>query len=287
MANILLIKRRMKTAQSVSKTTKALQMIATSKLKKAQDAAVSSRSYVEKLSKITKNLTGNIDEKIKSPYMKSGPDIKKTLLIVMSPDKGLCGGMVTNLTKELLSHDSNSSIRYLTIGKKLEGPVAKLNQEIIGSFDFGTTLPSFDKVYPIAKIIDNEFLSGNVSEVKILYSNFITVFTQMPKIETILPIKLEKTEADEEKKPYTIFEPSAREILPEILRHYLEMNIYQFLLESYASEQAARMIAMKNATDNAEDIIDYLTLEYNKQRQEKITNEILDIGSGAAAIMYE
>jgi len=287
MANILSLKRRIQTAQNVSKTTKAMQMIATSKLKRAQDAALSSREYVEKLTRITKNITSEIDEKNKSGYMKTNPNINTALVIVLSPDKGLCGGFVTNLTKELLSQDGIlKNVKYLTVGKKLEGTIVRLDKQILASFPFGTTLPLFDAVYPIAKIIDDEFLGGKVSEVKILYNHFLTVFTQIPKVQTLLPINIE-AHRESKSKEFALFEPDVKSILPSILKHYLEMNIHQFLLESYASEQAARMIAMKNATENAQDIIEDLKLEYNKQRQEKITNEILDIGSGASFLMYD
>lgn len=288
MANILSIKRRMQTAQNVSKTTRALQMISASKLKKAQNRALSSRYYVEKLTSVTKNLSEKVSEDEKIEYMKSGSDTEKKLLIVVSPDKGLCGGLITNLTKELISENTDSKqIEYVVIGKKLQKTVARTGKDIIASFEFGTILPSFDIIYPITKIIDDEFLSGKVLEVKILYSHFMTVFTQIPKISTLLPIRIENDTSEKENESSMLFEPRPTEILPTILRHYLEMNLYQFILESYASEQAARMVAMKNATENAQEIIDYLRLEYNKQRQEKITNEILDIGSAATAMMYE
>ena len=288
MANILSIKRRMQTAQNVSKTTRAMQMIAASKLKRAQERAFSSRYYVEKLTSVTKNLSERVSEEEKSEYMKIKSGSEKKLLIVISPDKGLCGGLITNLTKELLADNTDSNQKeYVVIGKKLEKTVSRLGKDIIAFFEFGTILPSFDVIYPIAKIIDDEFLSGKVSEVKILYSHFMTVFTQVPKVSTLLPIKIEESPTDKKDQNSMLFEPAPKEILPTILRHYLEMSLYQFILESYASEQAARMVAMKNATENAQEIIDYLRLEYNKQRQEKITNEILDIGSAATAMMYE
>jgi F-type H+-transporting ATPase subunit gamma len=285
MANILSTKRRILTAQNVSKTTRAMQMIATSKLKRAQDAALSSRSYVEKLTNLTNNLTNRVEDKNKSEYMIE-KDIDKALYIVISPDKGLCGGLVTNLIKETLNESDNKKIKYITIGKKIEGPIRKLGKEIIASFEFGTTLPTFDMVYPITKIIDDEFLSGDVSEVKILFSHFLTVFTQIPKTSELLPIKTQVQE-DKNESSFTLFEPAVEMILPQVLRHYLEMSVFQYLLESFASEQAARMIAMKNATENATEMIEALKLEYNKQRQEKITNEILDIGSASAFLTYE
>ncbi len=277
----------MQTAQNVSKTTRAMQMIAASKLKRAQERALSSRYYVEKLTSVTKNLSERVSEEEKTEYMKAKSETNDKLFIIISPDKGLCGGLITNITKELLAQGDPGSTRYVVIGKKLEKPVVRLGKDLIAFFEFGTTLPSFDVIYPIAKIIDEEFLSGKVSEVKILYSHFMTVFTQVPKVSTLLPIKIEENPTEEKSENFMLFEPEPKKILPTILRHYLEMSLYQFILESYASEQASRMVAMKNATENAQEIIDYLRLEYNKQRQEKITNEILDIGSAATAMTYE
>src|SRR3989344_6209453 len=272
MANIITIKRRIQTALNVSKTTRAMQMIATSKLKRAQDAAISGRPYVEKLMFLTQRLTNKLEEEEKSDYMKTPKDVTDALLLVISSDKGLCGGLITNLVKELLDQDTNNKdIKYITVGKKIEGAVARLGKEIIASFNFGTTLPIFDMIYPIAKIIDDYFLNKKIANVKILYTHFSTVFYQSPKVETILPIKIQKAdESNEETFPFTIFEPSAKEILPSLLRHYLEMVLYQYLLESYLSEQAARMIAMKSATENAKEIIDNQDLNIINKDQKKI-----------------
>ena len=288
MASIITIKRRIQTASNVSKTTRAMQMIATSKLKKAQDAALSGRPYVEKLTQISQNLTNTLEKEEKHPYMRTAeanlPVGEKTLLVVISPDKGLCGGLITNLTRELLNFDpENTNNVYLTIGKRIENYTANLQKPILASFKFGTTLPTFDMVFPILNIVDDYFLSQKVYSVKILSTNFVSVFSQQPNIKNVLPIEFPK---EEEASPYTLFEPSAKTLLPNILKHCLEMTIFQHLLESFASEQAARMVAMQNAKDNAMEIVEELQLLYNKGRQEKITNEILDIG-GASNIQYE
>lgn len=278
MATLLTLKRRIKTARNVSKTTKAMQMISASKLKKAQDSAVSAKPYVEKLESLSKNLSEKIDRDNLHEYMKT-PDSKAKLLLVISPDKGLSGGLVTNLIREVYKYTSSEKVYYITVGKKAESAVSLLNKEIIASFPFGGSVPNFESVYPIAKIINEYFLSKKVSEVKILSTKFTGVFSQVPELKQLLPITIETNE-DIKNLP-TVFEPNIQELLPDLLQHYLEMLIYQGLLESYASEQAARMIAMKNATDNALDIISDLQLEYNKTRQEKITNELLDIGGGS------
>jgi F-type H+-transporting ATPase subunit gamma len=281
MATLLTLRRRMKTTTNVSKTTKAMQMIAASKLKKAQDSAESSKPYVEKLNTLSKALEQRVDKDQLHQYMLPQEEIKAKLLIVISPDKGLCGGLVTNLMKEVLHFSNTGKTYYITIGKKAERSVASLNKDIVASFPFGTTLPPFEAVFPIAKLINEYFLGKKVSEVTILSTKFNSIMSQMPMFNILLPVKLqEKAVLD---KSATLFEPSVDALLPDLLQHYLEMVIYQSLLESYASEQGSRMIAMKNATDNAMDIISELRLEYNKTRQEKITNELLDIGGGLVA----
>lgn len=279
MANLLSLKRRMQTAQNVSKMTKALQMISASKLKRGQDAALMSRPYVEKLTSLSQALALKIEKENLHSYMLENKG-EKTLTVVISPDKGLCGSLITNLIKEIiLSETKNTS--YIVLGKKLDSALLRLNKEIVASFPFGTTLPSFDVVYPMLQLIDDHFLNGKVSKVNVISAKFESVFTQKASTEQLLPIKLESAESSRET---TLFEPPAAELLPDILRHYLEMSIYHKIVETYASEQAARMIAMKNATDNAKEVIEELRLEYNKGRQEKITNEILDIGGATIAL---
>lgn len=283
MASTLHLRRRITAAQNVSKTTRAMQMIAASKLKRAQDAAVSIRPYVEKLSSLTQTVAERVENKSQFPYLEERLDTKRTLLIVLSPDKGLCGGLITNLMREFLRfQDSEQKAQYLVIGKKAETQAARLKSEVIASFAFGTTLPIFDMVYPISKLVDEYYLSKQVDTVKILTTRFTSVFTQTPHVSTLLPIQLPET--SEKNSSFSLFEPSVSEMLPDLLKHYIEMSLYQSLLESFVSEQAARMISMQNATDNANDIIEDLRLEYNKTRQAKITSEILDI-SGAKAAM--
>lgn len=281
MSNLLSLKRRIKTAQNVSKTTKAMQMIAASKLKRAQDAALSGRPYVDKLSSLSKNISEKVDPENTNAYMKPKTTDAGKLMLIIAPDKGLCGGLVTNLSRELLSfYKDNRNSNFITVGKKANGAVSIIGGETEAAFDFGTTLPSYDKVYPVMSIIDDLYLSGKASEVYIINSNFKSVFTQEPRIKKLLPVRFEETG---KKSSETIFEPSAQELLPGLIRHYLEMTVFQSFLESYLSEQAARMMAMQNATNNARDIIEELKLLYNKSRQEKITNEILDIAGGVFA----
>lgn len=284
MANILNLKKRIKTAQNVAKTTRAMQMIAASKLKRAQEATLASRPYVGKLTSLLKNLSLKLEEESLPSYMKM-PASDKTLLLIFSPDKGLCGGLMSNLFREYHTVDNENPV-IITVGKKIERHIVKLGKTLVASFNFGNTLPLFDVVYPILQIVDDYFLKQKVGAVKILYVHFTSIFSQKPTISTILPITL-SLEEESKITPFELFEPSASEILPSLLRHHLEMTLYQHLLESYVSEQASRMIAMQNATENAKDIVWQFSLEYNKARQEKITNEILDISNSQPIFFYE
>lgn len=279
MANILTLKRRINAAKNVSKTTRAMQMIAASKLKKAQDTVTSSRPYVSKISTIMTNLLEESEKGYSHPYLKSHSNNDKTLLLVLSPDKGLCGSLITNLTKEFLKYqDSASETSYVVMGKKLEGQIVHFSSEIVASFPFGTKLPKFDKIFPLIKIIEDYYLSGKVLSVKILTAKYTSLFTQTPKIVPLLPISPTRDSSYAEKKnDFYLFEPNKKVLLDSLIKHFLEMTLYLQLIESYLSEQAARMMSMQNATTNANDIVSDLQLEYNKTRQAKITSEILDI----------
>ena len=280
MSNILLLKRKIKTAQNVSKTTRAMQMIAASKLSRAQIAALSSRPFVEKITELTKNVSHKIEDEKKHEYMRQNGS-NATLLILFTPDKGLCGGMVTNVVRQLIDFDSSSkNVSYIAIGKKAESSLATLGKQMIASFDFGTILPSFEQVLPLIKLIDDLYLNSKVGTVKVIYTDFKSVFQQSPKTVDLLPIRI-GDEVKISENSVTLFEPDPEDLLPFLLRQYMEMNLFQFFLENYLSEQASRMIAMQNATDNAKELIKDLKLAYNKSRQERITNEILDISGGS------
>ena len=222
------------------------------------------------------------------PYLNSTNKTGKTLLIILSPDKGLCGSLVTNILKEFVKYqDETPETSYIVIGKKLEGQIIHFNREIIASFPFGTTLPSFEKVYPIVQIINDYYLSGKVDSVKVLNPEYINLFTQKPKIKTLLPVTFTELESEEKSNGFYLFEPNKKILLDSLLKHYLEMTVYHQFIESFLSEQAARMMSMQNATTNAQDIVTDLQLEYNRTRQAKITSELLDITGGSSIATYE
>lgn len=286
MATIISLKRRIQAARNVSKTTRAMQMISASKLKKAQGAAVSTRPYVNHLNILTQNVIGRFKTGVSMhPYIMNKNKSGKTLMIILAPDKGLCGGLISNLMRTFIEYNKKTGdTKYLPVGRKIEGSVARIGGDVVASFPFGTVTPTFDIIYPLMKIIDEYYLGGKVDVVKVLYTNFNSFFSQKPVIKTLLPVSLSEIQAESKSAeiPY-VFEPAASEILPELLRHQIEISLYHFFLESFASEQASRMLTMQNATTNANDIIEDLLLEYNKTRQAKITSELLDItGAGIA-----
>jgi F-type H+-transporting ATPase subunit gamma len=285
MANTLSLRRRIKTAQNVSKTTRAMQMIAASKLKRAQYATVASRPYVTELTVMAQKLSPMKKDEM-HPYIQEHFISGKTLYVIISPDKGLCGGLITNLIREYFKIRNDEKALFITVGKKIEASVASTNKNLIASFPFGNTLPLFEQVLPIIAIINDYYLHQKVDKVKIITSKFNSVFSQTPHITDLLPIRIEEKEGME-KTGALIFEPSRTDLVPELLKRYIEMVMYQQFLESYASYNAAQMIAMQNATNNAKDIVSELQLLYNKARQEKITKEILDISSAAVALAEE
>lgn len=289
MATTLTLRRRIKTAQNVSKTTRAFQMISASKLKKAQDATFASRPYVTKLMELTKTLAPRPEEagfqEDTHPYMLNKQTTKKTLYIIIAPDKGLSGGLLTNLVREYMKHNTQQAY-FITIGKKIEGVVASTNKQLIASFPFGINLPQFSLVAPIIDLVDEYFLQNKVDSVRIITTHFTSVFSQSPVVIDLLPVQFAET-AEQTDHAMKLFEPSPQALFPPLLKRYVEMTLYQQLLESYVSEQAARMIAMQNATNNAKELVNQLRLVYNKVRQEKITKEILDISSAAVAMEQE
>lgn len=274
--NLQLLKRRIKTAKNVSQIAKAMEMMSASKIKRAQITVEKNKPYVSKLAQLTGRLSKNVDKKkFKHPYI-NGNNSDKKLLIVVSPDRGLCGSLNTNIFKTLLPLENNNTI-LITVGKKVEKFAAKLSFEFLASYPMNTTLPVFENVVDIMRVVNEEFMTGKVGTVEILYAEFTSFFLQTPKVKKILPIDTE-TLVDEAEM-FHLFEPDANILLEGLLPQYLEASLYSALLEAYTSEQVARMIAMQNAKTNANEISTYLTLVYNKNRQERITNEILDLSN--------
>ena len=278
MAQTKIIKRRIKAAKNISQITRAMQMVAAAKMKKAQNQALVNRNYSTKLFEITRNL---IKDETKNE------NAGQELYVIVTPNKGLCGSLVTSLTKKILEIITTKEKRafFINIGKKSEQILGKYSANTIASFDFGISQPNYAQVVAVAKLVLDEFYSGKYTKVLVLYTNFINTLIQKPRVMQILPIRKEdiRERTIDEQIEY-LFEPAKHEILNRLIPYYIENEIFQLVLESYASEQSARMIAMKNATDNATEITKELTLIYNRMRQMQITNEINDIATAQLAI---
>ncbi len=272
--NLQLLKRRMKTAGNIAQIAKAMEMISASKIKKAQTAVANNKPYAQRITNLTINILNNADlNKFTHPFiMKNGSE--KKLLLIISPDKGLCGSLNTNLFKKILTLD-DKNLKIIALGRKAGRFCLRLEGELIANFNMGTILPPYSVVYQIIEIVNREYLSGNVSSFQILFSEFKSVFSQEPVVKDALPIEIKHEEVA---LPY-LFEPKFQDILADLLPYYLEVILYNSLVEAFTSEQAARMMAMQNAKNNALDIADYLTLSYNKSRQERITNELLTLSN--------
>jgi len=284
MANIRIIKKRIKSVQNTSKITKAMEMVAASKMRKAQERALQARPYAEKLIEVMADLAAQPGgEEALHPLLTRRP-VNKIAIIHMTSDKGLCGGLNTNVNKQtgnfLLSQSVDVSL--VTIGKKGLEFMSRAGREIRAEFTLISDRPNVDEILPVARIVIDDYIEGLVDQVYLSYSKFISTAVQRPVMEELLPIQ--PAEIPHGRNIEYIYEPNAGDVLSGLLPRYVEMRIYQTLLESIASEQSARMVAMRNATDAANEMIEHLTLVYNKARQEQITTELLDITAGAAAV---
>lgn len=284
-----IIKRRIKTTKNIRQITKAMEMVAASKMRKSQQQATRSKPYSNKLQESLQRLAAATDA-AKHGLLRSNQK-GKHVAIIIGPDKGLTGGMISNLLKEADTfandHKGGSEFEFITVGKKAREYVIKMGFDIIAEFSNMSDNLSFEDTLPISKMILDGYLSGEYKDVSIIYMDFISTLIQKSNLNRLLPIAVEpflapKTpekliEKDVASRYEYIFEPSAEEILDWLLPYYVEVLLYQTILEAKASEHSARMVAMKNASDNAREIIGDLTLVFNKSRQANITNELLDI----------
>ena len=293
MPNLKELKNRISSVKSTRKITSAMKMVAASKLRRAQDLAESSRVYADSLSFILSSLAGNTKNSSDLPEILTGRENSKiSLLIINSSDRGLCGGFNSNLfrnAKNWISEqqEKGKSVKIITVGKKASSFYRKTDLDVIANFD---DLNSNDKQLQVSEEIKNKimelFENNEIDEVSILFNKFVSVITQEPTYQSLIP--LSNDEADEEMTDTSNavfeFEPDKNELLEYLVPRNFLTQIYRSVLESSASEHAARMTSMDNATRNAGDMIDGLTLTYNRTRQAFITKELIEIISGAEAV---
>ena len=286
------IRRRIKSVKNTSQITKAMEKVAQAKMAKAQQSAISGRSYADLMNRVLGEVVthaGDFDH----PYMESQGSEKRALILVTT-DKGLCGALNTNLLRKVSDEFMTPDTQIISAGRKGAQHATRAGWDLTAEFSFGDP-PSISEARAITKVAVELFESGAVGHVDIAFTNFINTITQKPEVQTLLPITeikgvsagVEGEETSEDLSGGTtefLFEPSPAAVLGELLPHYLNFQVLQILLENRASEHSARMVAMKNATDNANQLIKDLTLEYNKLRQAAITNELLEITTAQMAL---
>jgi len=285
------IRRRIKSVKNTAQITKAMQMVASSKMRKAQLAALAGRPYAKLMNRVLGDASHGAAD-FTHPLMEKRASKKRCVLLVSS-DKGLCGALNSNLTREAFKFDKDTTV-FVCAGKKGAQFVARNKRTLAAEFTYKDA-PLFAEARAISKFIQELFLKGEVDSVEVLYTNFISTLVQKPDNLPLLPVGElkgvqagldgEETGAALEKSEMEfLFEPGADKVLGALLPHYLNFQVYQILLEAKASEQSSRMVAMKNATDNAKQLIKDLTLEYNKLRQANITKELLEITTAQMAL---
>lgn len=295
MASAREMRLRIRSVKNIAQVTRALQAVSASKVRKAMAAVLASRPYAEKAWKLLLHLARQPGRDALNPLMNGhGENIRSVLVLMLSGDRGLAGAYNTNILRFTLLQFRNSPVpvEYVAVGRKGRDLLFRRKQRVIGEFSDLSSPPSFVHISPIARILIDHFLSGKADEVYLVYTRFVNMVTQVPTIQKLLPLEV----PDEELGKYNqasynplhsvfTYEPDSMEILDQIIRRFVGLQVYQAVLESQASEHAARMIAMQNATDNAKELQEVLQLDYNKVRQQNITSDILDIASGANALM--
>ena len=288
MATLRQINRRIRSIQSTAKTTRAMSLVAGSKMRRAQQLALSHRPYADQLQMLLGDVVHSLEaaagdsEDVMHPLLVRREN-RNPLLIIMTSDRGQVGGMNTNLIRiagsYILEHPTS---QIIAVGRKGFDFYRRANARIIGQFIRLGDYPTFEDVRPISVLASSAFISGEVDSVVLVYPRFINTVVQRPELRELLPAS--PPEDDDTESDEYIFEPDAKTVLEELLPRYVDIQVYRAILELAASEQSARMVAMRNATDAALEMVDSLTLLRNKVRQEQITKELLDITGGVEAM---
>jgi F-type H+-transporting ATPase subunit gamma len=293
MASLKDIRGRIGSVRNIAQITRAMEMVAASRMKRAQDAILAARPYSDELRDALSRVAAVVGEEV-HPLLARRP-VKRVALIMITTDRGLAGSLNANAIRSALrwtqqkigsgNGETRVEVEAVTIGRKGRDGLRRAGIPIAAHFPQLGDRPSFSDVTPIARLVTDDFLEGKYDEIDVAYSTFISTLTQRPEIKPLLPITSpEQAEgADTENDEY-LFEPSPEAVLSRLLPHFVAVDLYRAVLENQASEQSARMIAMRNSTDNANELIEDLTLVYNKTRQATITREMIEIASGAEAL---
>jgi len=289
------IRGRIGSVRNIAQITRAMEMVAASRMKRAQDAILAARPYSDELEGALERVAAaaGLDEDV-HPLLARRP-VRRAAIIVITTDRGLAGSLNANATRSVLrwvadrasarGDDAAPEVEAITVGRKGRDALRRTGIPVAAHFAQLGDRPSFSDVTPIARIVTEDFLRGKYDEIDIAYSTFVSTLSQRPATDTILPVVRPDVQAETERtNDEYLFEPSPEAVLARLLPHYVAIRIYRAVLENNASEQSARMIAMRNSTENANELIDDLTLVYNKTRQATITREMIEIASGAEAL---
>jgi F-type H+-transporting ATPase subunit gamma len=289
MAGTKEIRTKIKSVQNTRKITKAMEMVAASKMRKAQERMRAARPYGDKIRNIAANLA-RANPEYKPPFLKQREGSGGVGVIVVSTDKGLCGGLNTNVMRMLLAklkelESQGKKVQATAIGNKGFGFLNRVGANVVSHVVHLGDTPHLDKLIGPVKVMLDAYSQGKLDAVYLFYTSFINTMKQQPTVEQLLPLSAERMKADLQSHSWDyIYEPDPKAVVDELLMRYVEALIYQAVAENMASEQSARMVAMKAASDNAKTVIDDLQLTYNKARQASITKELSEIVGGAAAI---
>ena len=281
------IRTKIASIKNTQKITRAMEMVAASKMRRAQDRMFASRPYAQKIKQVIDHLSGAHPE-YQHPYMQKR-EVKNVGVIVVSSDRGLCGGLNINLFKSLMQdlqkwNEEDVNVKMALIGSKATQFFKRIGGEVVAQSDSVGDTPDLVDLIGNIRVMLDMYVAGEIDALYLVSNDFVNTMTQKPTTAQILPV--EKTQSDDEKPAHWdyIYEPDAAELLETLLTRYIESQVYQAVVENIACEQAARMVAMKSASDNAGDLIGGLQLAYNKARQAAITQELSEIVSGAAAV---
>lgn len=288
MANTREIRRRIRSAKNVAQITKAMEMVSASKMRRAQRNVLATRPYADRLRDVMSELTSRmLPGARRGTLLESRSDVKNVGVIIVTPDRGLCGSLVSNVLRRssrfiLDQRDQGRGVDIYTVGKKGRDFMVRHSQNLVAEVTQLGDAPSLADTLGVTINLISGFREGRYDEGYVIYSEFVNTLVQRTVVKRVLPIE-PPDEPRSRSVDYT-YEPSQEEVLEELLPRFVEVQIYQAVLESIASEHSARMVAMRNATDNAKDLVRDLTLSYNKARQANITNEVAEIASGATAM---
>ena len=283
MPDIRKVKRRIRGVTNIAKITRAMEMIAASKMRKAQERGLAGRPYSEKIQQVISDLAALPEVALQHPLLQRRP-VEKIAVVHITPDRGLCGGLNANLNRRLGGFvlEQTVPVSVVAVGRKGRDFAVRSACNLQAEFIQLGDQPSFLDTLPISHIVIDDYSNGLIDMVYVSYAHFVSTMVQRPVIQQLLPV--EPAVIPKAENVDYIYEPGAEAVLGGLLPRFVEMEIYHAILESIASEQSARMVAMRNATDSANELIGDLTLLYNKARQEAITKDLLDITGGVAAL---